>query len=70
MKLIHLLRDLQIGLQAETGDDQPVLSIKVSHAVWHKIVTEVHSSRLLWDGSFDSSPTATQFEIMGIEITK
>ena len=69
MKLIHLLRELQIGLQAETGNDQPILSIKVSHAVWHKIVTEVHDANLLFV-KMNSSVTATQFELMGIEITK
>ena len=66
MKLIHLLRELQIGLQAETGDDQPILSIKVSHAVWHRFFAEVQKLSEYTRPSI----TATQFRLMGIEITK
>jgi len=70
MSIIDLIRELKRDLFIETGEDESILSIKVSPRVWIGIVAEVHNSQILWDRRLDSSETAKSFQLMGIEITR
>jgi len=70
MRIIDLLRELRYELRIETGEEEPILSIKVTPKVWISIVSEVHNSQMLWDKTLDSSDTTNSFQLMGIEITR
>ena len=69
MSIINLIRELDHDLRVETGADPPILSIKVSHEVWHAIAAEICGSKMLWVKT-DSFVTATSLELIGIEITR
>ena len=69
MSIINLIRELDHDLRVETGADPPILSIKVSHEVWHIIAAEIRESKMLWVKT-DSFVTATSLELIGIEITR
>ena len=70
LSIIDLICELEHCLKRETGSDKPILSIKVSPQVWHKVAAEIVSSPMSLQGRRDYSMTPNNLEIHGIEITK